>query len=258
MALCVSGVTWTTLPQKVASVWTDTQAWSTIQTMPTNAKSLSQVIGESLRAIRTGRSERQDEVAADARGYGLDWTRATVAAIETGKRELRPGELVLLPWIYGVELGELIPADAHVRLGPNATASGKAVSAALRGAGLEQRMGEFEFPVKEQLRVGMQALADRFRKLSRISPTLGEVEDAEADAAGEVEQRAADRLGVDALHLALLARRRWGHSLTTERDRRAPDDVRSRGHITRTLLSELQPDLEAANLLKRRSRRGAR
>ncbi len=60
------------------------------------AKGLSREVGALLRAYREARGLRQDEVARAAREGELGWTRATVAAIETGKRELSLSEFFAL------------------------------------------------------------------------------------------------------------------------------------------------------------------
>jgi hypothetical protein len=74
--------------------------------------------------------------------------------------------------------------------------------------------------------------------------------DAIAASKGDAERKAADKLSVDPLVLAVGAAKLWGRSLTAERDRRISDraaDVVSprtrqalRGHTTRELLTELR------------------
>jgi len=72
------------------------------------------------------------------------------------------------------------------------------------------------------------------------------------DQAGVLEQRAARRFKVGALQVAVAARQRWRRSLTEERDRRSAEATAGksdraaqtlRGHVTRRLLAELEPDL---------------
>jgi hypothetical protein len=97
------------------------------------------------------------------------------------------------------------------------------------------------------------------------------------EAAGDAERKAAVSIGVPPIALALAARRRWGRSLTAERDRKVanatnpalkldPAAVQDpkwprrlqaiRGHITRALVEELGPLLEGvSSSKKRRSRR---
>jgi transcriptional regulator with XRE-family HTH domain len=58
------------------------------------AKALSAEIGTLFRATREQGGFRQDQIAAFAREVGLSWTRATIAAIETGRRELSLAEFL--------------------------------------------------------------------------------------------------------------------------------------------------------------------
>src|SRR5262249_9145143 len=59
--------------------------------------SFQKVVVATIRRIRENHKGRQEELAKKARQeWGLSWNRATVAAIETGKRELSPVEFLLL------------------------------------------------------------------------------------------------------------------------------------------------------------------
>jgi transcriptional regulator with XRE-family HTH domain len=60
---------------------------------------LEEAIGKRLQALRTESGVPQEAIAAEARRLGLRWDRATVAAIELGRRHLPVGELLLLPTI---------------------------------------------------------------------------------------------------------------------------------------------------------------
>lgn len=54
------------------------------------------VVAQLLRQRREAAGLTQDRVTTAARGLGLNWTRATVAAIEIGRRELSLAEFVTL------------------------------------------------------------------------------------------------------------------------------------------------------------------
>lgn len=192
-----------------------------------------------------------------ARDYGLRWTRATVAAIETGRREVSVGELLALPHILGMPLADLFPPGSQVQVGPESTMTGAGVRATLAGSTVT--FGDFDTPAGRNLARGFRAIAqpEAFKAAidtgRRVWPkaTASDVLAARHDAEQEVERRAAQRLGVDARLLALAARRKWGHGLTAERDHRTPPGVTSTGHITRALLAELRPTLEAAGLIEK-------
>jgi transcriptional regulator with XRE-family HTH domain len=61
--------------------------------------SLGRAISERLRELRVDYGVPQERIAAEARQLGLDWSRATVADIERGRRQILIGELLLLPLI---------------------------------------------------------------------------------------------------------------------------------------------------------------
>jgi len=61
---------------------------------------LEEAIGGELKRRReAAHGVTQEAVAVQAQGYGLRWTRATVAAIELGRQQLSLGEFALLPLI---------------------------------------------------------------------------------------------------------------------------------------------------------------
>src|SRR5262244_3383485 len=61
---------------------------------------LEEAIGGELKRRReAAQGVTQDAIAVQAQGYGLPWTRATVAAIELGRQQLSLGEFALLPLI---------------------------------------------------------------------------------------------------------------------------------------------------------------
>ena len=88
----------------------------------------------------------------------------------------------------------------------------------------------------------------------KVWPTASraDLQAAHVDAAGQVERRAARRLRVGALTVALAARRLWGRSLTEERDGRSAQGPRAvRGHVTRGLIAELAPVVKGGDERRR-------
>lgn len=234
-------------------------------------RSLSEVIGARIRAWREASQVRQEVIAATARRWGLRWTRATVAALETGGRRLRPEELLLLPYVVSlsqpqdeeetfIELADFLPDDEWVMLTPEARVHSQAVREILRG----RAAGTWPSPWIEvpasQIRAAMlRAFRRAAPKVERVwrhvwpevERSLQLVSEVENDAAGDAEQKAARKLGVPPLAIALAARKLWGRSLAEERDRRVSEQWRDeitlrplqaiRGHVTRALLGELGP-----------------
>src|SRR5262245_51893800 len=80
---------------------------------------IEQTIGEEVRRLREAAGIGQSAVAAAARGWGYPWTRALIAAIERGSKQLSLGELAMLPrLLYDAKvtprilnLRQLIPED---------------------------------------------------------------------------------------------------------------------------------------------------
>jgi transcriptional regulator with XRE-family HTH domain len=244
--------------------------------MATEAQPLSSVIGRELRTLREAGGVRQEQLAAEARRFGLPWTRATVAAIELGRRQLFVGELLLLPLLlghggagWGYDLADFVPDDARpVLIAGGAIAPARVVRQLLANPqGVATAQIETPKPPSggalrlRELRLPRHWLLDVLA-VTRIEdvpePVWIEVA---LEAAGDAESKASAALGVPAFALALAARRQWGRSLTNERDERVgrqteSDDVEARslqarrGHITRALLHELRPALKGVKATK--------
>lgn len=205
--------------------------------------SVATLIGRELRALRETAALRQDQVAATARAWGfLDWTSATVAAVEAGRRQLSVEELVLMPWIINgtgpasavshpdhsgaTELPQILGCDhrAVVEITPMLALTGAGFQAIFAGRADTDAM------VRAVLRAPKS-------KSVRLEAGL------------DAELKAARKLGIAAADVVTLSRRLWGRSLTEERDRRvseaahAPRTARAlqaqRGHMTRSLVAEL-------------------
>jgi transcriptional regulator with XRE-family HTH domain len=225
--------------------------------MNNDAKPLSAVIGENLQVLRQEHGRNQDDVATSARRFGLRWTRATVAALETGRRSLDLGEYLLLPLILhgalGVEVdvSTLVPATSTVQLGPDAFATGRAVRAAMTGRVTDVDLTELRTPRTVEWTRTLKAAGEKMSAAKRIWPKAKPVDlvNAEMDSDQVVERRAAERLGVSSFEVAVAARRLWNRSMTEERDRRlAAAGTMSgtsakayAGHVTRQLTEELRP-----------------
>lgn len=175
---------------------------------------------------------------------GLDWTRATVALLEgglsgprpepAGRRDISLEEFLLLEATFGrTELLAANPGD-------------------------DITLGRFEIsnriePGQKTSEWNRSFIRDARRAIQLEGGGWFDPIDPAAHAESEANQRAANRLGISALDLAKLARKRWGHGLTEERERRAaergvdPDNRGQRAHITRELIRELFPAGETQN-----------
>jgi hypothetical protein len=212
------------------------------------ATGFAEVLATGLRAHRDRVDRSQDEVARAMRGFGFPaWTRGVVSAFETGKRRLYADELLAIGPAYATTIPAVLRGAGEVRLSDAVAFDGSRVEDVFAGRAL--------------------VISD------------------DEDDLGEPEVRAARTLGVEPRVLLELSIRRWGRTLTRERDRRTieragPDaSARTtqavRGHVTRELLDELAPDvgpelerlaafaetdrrLEALGIPRKRTRRSAK
>jgi transcriptional regulator with XRE-family HTH domain len=188
---------------------------------------LSEAIRQRLRALRLGRGWTQEELAAVARISGLDWTHDTVKNIEVGSRAIGLEELFLLLLVFQVdEEGFFGQGSSPLELSPAWAVEVGGLTAILDGT-------------------------IRSEQTTDATERLREVEEERTERA-LAEKKAATVLGIDVLELKKMARRRWGKSLTRERERRLAEQLQGeqpvtprrrqalRGHITRSLLEELR------------------
>lgn len=215
--------------------------------MAGDAPTLQEVISRRLREVRAP-ALRQDDLAAGMRRYGFNWTGATVAAIETGRRNVSLEEATALPLVLGCELTDLLLDKDIPKVALNE-----------RGAVLREAIAAiYTHEVAEAPDDELKALlrADRpdldedvelarkeagLRDEGMIGVWIGEARRQEA------ERKAARALKVSTSHVAAYALRLWGRSLTEERDARLVDtdyvaasEQAVKGHITRQLLTEMR------------------
>jgi transcriptional regulator with XRE-family HTH domain len=211
------------------------------------AQTLSTAIGGVMRALRESAGLRQEDVAAEARGLALAWTFATVAALETGRRQLRPEELVLLPRVLRragiqVTLPQLL-GDSAIRLSPTVVDDADAIRHEFEG-------DPDDAGHKWTATVAGDSLAGSGP--SQYGTDLRMINEARDDAV----LKAARLLDVDPVHLARTAHSLWGRSLVSERDHRIGGFTgralqAKRGHITRALVAELRSALKTGKRMRR-------
>lgn len=223
-----------------------------------NRVNLASAIGLQLRALRKRQHLTQDGVARLARSAGLAWVPNTVSAVEQGRRALTLEEFLLLPLVFRVPISELLPNAAMLQMTPEAAMGSDGLRMLLRGESPSTiPLGELDLPGLRQLPDRIPMAIDQMKatiKANRwVWPDATDWDFVEAghDSEGEAEKKAAKRLGVSRLVVALAARRKWGHSLTEERDCRVLEradpnsSARSlqalRGLVTRELLTEIEP-----------------
>jgi transcriptional regulator with XRE-family HTH domain len=205
---------------------------------------LEQVLGGNLRRLRLERGWRQDDLAEKMRRIGARpvWSQATVASTERGSRRASLGEVLLLAGIFNTPLDRLLATDADWMEVAGAVVPGKGP---YRLGGEDPLLG-----LSERLASAAEVASDaQFRPVRAVARRYGVGEDREtlyailATSHGEAERKAARRLGTEPLEVAGASFSLWGHGLTKERDSRltGEGDARAlRGHITRTLLQEIE------------------
>lgn len=229
-----------------------------MQRMTDPAPALATVLGQRLRALREGGGKRQEDLAVAARGYGLAWRRATVAAIETGRRQLSVGELFLLPAVLtrlalggtgatapasgGLVVADLLPehGDQWAALTPGTNVRVRGLRALLGDAAEPMTEQDFDTPHSRQTRRAQTALQQSIRDWMKHTDTtwrrimghplteadLTTLNQVLEDAAGAAEQQAARRSRMSAFAVALAARKLWNCSLTEQRERRLAEERR--------------------------------
>jgi transcriptional regulator with XRE-family HTH domain len=181
---------------------------------------MGQMVGLSLRTLRAERGLTQEQTVEILRQVGLNWTRANVASLESGRRQdLTVTELVLLSTAFDVPPGRWLEANGAVYMVGLGTASALNVGLASLLAG--QKPSE---PIQVQLSFEPEPIFL------------------------EAELHAAERLGVEPAKLRRTTERLWKRRLVEEREKRLGSDrivgsnipPAKRGHVTRVLLRELQ------------------
>ncbi len=242
-------------------------------------KPLDKAIGERLRELRELHGRRQDEVAGEAREWGLPWTRATIAAIELGRRKIAIEEFLLLPTVLqalkfavpvpgreeaaSIELWDLLPEKGSVSLSRETRVTSSALQLMLRGKSHEVTEGIDAPALRDEggkLARALAAQSDRVvQKLKLVHQIWPQAKHrhiiaAERAAHGDAERKVAKKLGEQPFAVAIAALAQWGCSLSEERDRRVsayptdavtPRSVQAfRGHITRELAAQVELLLE--------------
>jgi transcriptional regulator with XRE-family HTH domain len=217
--------------------------------MATEVRSLREVLAAGMKQTRQCRELRQEEVAERLRSYGLtSWLRGTVAQAEVGARRLVLEEVLLLAVALETTPAELVQGDPGelVELGSDARLSIEAVRQLL--SGVVQTM-----PVPSAVSQTLRASPEMLSEASRFGLSDPEIIDRAITGVTEADRHVARKVGISPEHVSLAAMSRWGHTLAEEREHRlaerSGEDVSARqlqalrGHVTRELMTELEPEL---------------
>jgi hypothetical protein len=228
---------------------------------PSGKVPLAIVIGGQVRAWREAANLRQDEVAYAARERGLPWTSATVANVETGRRNLSLEEFIALPFI--VASFPLTENSGRWRHLSGFVGDPGRVVVAVRDGYLRC---DYLRDLLEGAPVVSGSFTGQFVPADALSyPGAGRQVRERIEAEFDAEIKAARRLKTDELAITAAARRLWGRTLTQEREARVqaqarPDMERRtlqalRGHVTRALIGKLRDELNVSRSRDRRKQR---
>ncbi|MCX4908065.1 helix-turn-helix domain-containing protein [Streptomyces sp. NBC_00878] len=196
--------------------------------------SVGKVVGENLRRLRKRRRWTQEALATQLATVGLNWKRAQIADLESGRREtVDLGTLVVLAFVFGAPVHWLLEGESNVLLTPRADmpAHGAVMSREQLRAAIA---GEENYTVTIEGSDSVKAKWDHWRHEEREIPV-------------KLDKELARQLDVDVVRIVSAADGLWGRSLTEERERRVaelgdlPISERQarQGHITRELKSAL-------------------
>lgn len=222
--------------------------------------SFEHVLGDNVRWRREDLKWRQDDLAWRMVRLGYrDWTQATVAAIEGGRRALSLKEALMLQWALGTPLPRLLARHAgevdvdHVRLSSRDWRSLTTGQASEFVPAIETEDGK-DRPrgTRASSRFAETALRGRdVRSLAkRYQASEREVFLAMQAASGTAERRVARKLKRRAVEVGLASLQLWNRPLTEERDARvepsgnAASDRMRAAHVTRTLQQEIAGRIE--------------
>jgi hypothetical protein len=204
-----------------------------------NAESLAQIMGRNARRLRG--HHKLDDVAKAVNGYGWRWASPKVVALESGRVSPRLETLIVLCYAFAdllghpVAIAELFKGDEQVCLTDAVALGLDDVRAGLSG----EPLARGELLAAAELPAFIEAMPKRRRGLLFAIHRD----------CGDPEARAARALGVEHSELVELMADVWGHTLTTERDKRAGPDAnaQTRGQITRDLRNELREAMTNGN-----------
>ena len=249
---------------------------------------MSKMVGRRVREIRNQYGLTQDNLSMVARErFGLSWTRPTIAAMETGKRQLSVEEFLLIPLILNlalwekranaktVQLIDVMPhPEAWIYISPQCAARPAALRDIIAGKAEDAWGSPWDNVGDTPNWITPQGGKSWEKEPVVIKNLVKKIEEFEAvknklwpetklswmdleEVSTEPAQKMAHILGVSPFAIALAARKLWGHSLTEERDNRIaqenpkPRSLQAiRGHITRKLFAEIMPIIKPSRKVR--------
>jgi transcriptional regulator with XRE-family HTH domain len=216
-------------------------------------------LGARLRQIREESGETATTIAKGCQRVGLQWDRTILTRVEQGQRQVTFAEILLLAAVYSRPLSDLLPRQT-VEVGRNkrgaVTATAKALQQSLTEKPYAVGGGWKIAGLEEDLAAAIPRSAGALEMFEARMPGAAGIDilAAAGHAGDETTTKAAKALGAEAIEVATAAQALWGRGLAEERDERTEQlgptsSIRARqarrGHVTRQLLAELRPAIEA-------------
>lgn len=206
-----------------------------------NVDELDAELAARLRATLDERGMRREDLARGMVGLGFRWTGNTVTQVVTGRRGLSLLELAGVCEVLGLPIGKLLDHDAHVVLPSGDEVLVADVLLALMyesgGRWTENQAKQAELMATQAEIRELQAQTHNYMKVLNEEATF----------------TAAQRLGRMPTEVDEASQQLWGHSFTTERDKRVGDPPEDgdaansrralqarRGHASRAMIEELR------------------
>lgn len=207
-----------------------------------NTESLTKVVGQNCKRLRSELGLTQDDLARYACHFGLRWRASSVGDFEAGRSSPTLATVIAVAGALqmavegsaertsrrpaGVSIGDLVAFDGFVWVTATLVLEGSTLTEWLNGAAAT---------------IPDDGSDDWYRAARHSGRRALEGADAVLARSGLAEQRVAKSLGVEPQTLALWSFDLWGVTFTEERDRRAGPDAnkQKRGQITRTMRAEL-------------------
>jgi transcriptional regulator with XRE-family HTH domain len=214
---------------------------------------LQTLLRERIREQRERIGLTKDGLADRARAAGLPWSHHTVWAIESGRRNVTLGEVLLLQVFLNTTLDRLLRTDLKVVDIDGVPIKGKALVALVRPT--RRPVALFVNNAPTQKIVGKKLQRDLDRIASRYALDFGALRKVRVWAAASAETKAAHTLRLSPIEVSAAAHSLWGKGLTQERDSRLEklsrndrldkhlDSNARSGHVTRGLIAELRTHL---------------
>jgi transcriptional regulator with XRE-family HTH domain len=204
---------------------------------------VAEVIAANVRRLREDEGLTQDELARATQLCGLGWTRSAIAFLESGQREPRVSELIVIAAALDVPPAELLRNRARrVDLTESSSASGDDMYRLLPRRRVHV---DWPSPLRKMptLQFDVRRVNDGLRRLKQVVPnaTAGTHVAVERMANEEAVKHLAGTLGLRPFDVAALSWRLWRRSLSEVRDEEAGSgaNAMTKAHVTRRLKEEI-------------------